>query len=56
VVLLGLSHESMTTVENVFEKEPISAIVPERYGTKVEVPERYSEMQKHVGYGAVKYS
>jgi hypothetical protein len=51
----GCPMQSMTTVEKVFEMDPVSAIVPERYGTITEVPERYGEMRKHVGYGAVKY-
>jgi hypothetical protein len=39
----------MTTVEKSFQTEVVTTIVPERYGTTVEIPERYSRMQETCG-------
>jgi hypothetical protein len=47
--------QSMTTVEKAVQVVVVSTIVPERYGTTVEIPERYGEMQKTCGRRAVKY-
>jgi hypothetical protein len=47
--------QSMTTVEKAVQVVVASTIVPEMYGTTIEVSERYSEMQKTCGRRAVKY-